>query len=54
MANNTTNKHQWIVLDGDIDAGKADCSRQHPRPPLTVAGGLVGCSTVSCFSNCCA
>lgn len=21
MANNTTNKHQWIVLDGDIDAG---------------------------------
>lgn len=23
MANNTTNKHQWIVLDGDIDAGEA-------------------------------
>jgi hypothetical protein len=22
MANNSTNKHQWIVLDGDIDAGK--------------------------------
>lgn len=21
MANNSTNKHQWIVLDGDIDAG---------------------------------
>jgi hypothetical protein len=21
MANNNTNKHQWIVLDGDIDAG---------------------------------
>jgi dynein heavy chain len=21
MANNTVNKHQWIVLDGDIDAG---------------------------------
>ena len=20
MANNTTNKHQWIVLDGDIDS----------------------------------
>ena len=20
MANNRTNKHQWIVLDGDIDA----------------------------------
>lgn len=20
MANNKTNKHQWIVLDGDIDA----------------------------------
>lgn len=22
MANNSTNKHQWIVLDGDIDAGR--------------------------------
>jgi hypothetical protein len=21
MANNSANKHQWIVLDGDIDAG---------------------------------
>ncbi len=21
MANNSSNKHQWIVLDGDIDAG---------------------------------
>jgi dynein heavy chain len=31
MANNTTNKHQWIVLDGDIDAGKAGCCRQHLR-----------------------
>lgn len=23
MANNSTNKHQWIVLDGDIDAGES-------------------------------
>ncbi len=22
MSNNKVNKHQWIVLDGDIDAGE--------------------------------
>jgi dynein heavy chain len=32
MANNSTNKHQWIVLDGDIDAGRA-------RPLAVLEGG---------------
>jgi dynein heavy chain len=38
MANNSTNKHQWIVLDGDIDAGvfchmfTCDNSDTHSKP----------------------
>lgn len=35
MANNTNNKHQWIVLDGDIDAGKHNF---WALPALTVSG----------------
>lgn len=37
MANNTSNKHQWIVLDGDIDAGKADWPANISGPWLTAA-----------------
>lgn len=29
MANNSVNKHQWIVLDGDIDAGVCHASCGH-------------------------
>jgi hypothetical protein len=31
FSNNATNKHQWIVLDGDIDAGGR-------RPPCGTLG----------------
>jgi hypothetical protein len=49
MANNNTNKHQWIVLDGDIDAG-AWCNSvcQYPN-----RGGSMHYLTAELHSNCC-
>lgn len=32
MANNRTNKHQWILLDGDIDAEWIEVLRAKARP----------------------
>ena len=37
VSNNTSNQHQWIVLDGDIDAGAA---RRSSRLPSRVIAQL--------------
>lgn len=33
FSNNTSNQHQWIVLDGDIDAGAAEGSARRLAAP---------------------